>query len=341
MNWLRHTSKARFAAGLMVALSAAAYGGQIQSSNTSGAAKPVRIAFFLAATSNTYSQAELMGAQATAKQMNAQISYFDGNFQTETQVNQITDAITSKNFDAFIVSPNDGASVLLPIQNALKSGIKVACVLTPCGKTPTSDAVQIPGQTAFIGISFVGNGKFMGNQTVKACANKNPCKVAVYIGLDTFPADRLMLSLFQQIVAKHPNIKIVQTGQAQYLSDPAYKITQNVLQANPDLNVVVTSGDQMTNGAEQAIDQSSLKGKVVLIGSGASAIALNALKQRRWMSSYIATPYQEGQIAAKLLIEDVRGAHIYGKTLLDEHLSNVGAFVDQSNASKFKAQWSG
>lgn len=304
------------------------------------AAKPVRIAFFLAATANTYSQAQLQGAQAAAKAMNATISYFDGNFETEKQVNQIEDAITSKKFDAFLVSPNDGASVKGPIEQALKAGIKVACVLTPCGDSLKS-TVQIPGMTGFSGISFYGNGDFMGNQTVKACANLNPCKVAVYVGLYTFPADRLMLSLFEKIVSSHKNIKVVSKGQAQYLADPAFKLTQNVIQANPDLNVVVTSGDQMTNGAEQAIDLTPLKGKVALIGSGASAIALKALLQKRWMSTYIATPYQEGQIMTQLLIKDVRGAHLYGKTYLDENLSSVGASVTPANAAKFKAQWPG
>jgi ribose transport system substrate-binding protein len=347
---LQHRYLAGIAVAVLIAVVAAGCGSSKKTSSSSASptvgtttgssAKPARIAFFLAATANTYSQAELKGAQAIAKAMNAKISYFDGNFETEKQVNQIEDAITSKKYDAFIVSPNDGASVVQPIQQALKKGIKVACVLTPCGKT-LSTAVQIPGQTAWVGISFEGNGHFMGNETVRACAKLNPCKVAVYIGLDSFPADRLMLKRFEQIVASHPNIKVVQKGQAQYLADPAFKITQNVLQANPDLNVVVTSGDQMTNGAEQAINKSPQKGKVVLIGSGASTIAVNALKQKRWLSTYIATPYQEGQIAAKLLIQDLRGANIYGKTVLDEKLSNVGAVVNQANASKFTPQWPG
>jgi ribose transport system substrate-binding protein len=314
-------------------------GGQSTTSGTSSS-KPVRIAFFLAATANTYSQAELKGAQATAKKMNAKIDYFDGNFETEKQVNQIQDAVVSKKYDAFIISPNDGASVVPAIQTALDNKIKVACVLTPCGKT-LDTKVQIPGQTAWVGISFRGNGLFMGNETVKACKNVNPCKVAVYVGLYTFPADRLMLKLFEQIVAKHPNIKVVQKGQAQYLADPAFKITQNVVQANPDLKVIVTSGDQMTNGAEQALAQTPLKGKVALIGSGASVIGVKALKEKRWMSSYISTPFQEGEIAAKLLIQAVRGADIVERSVLDEDLSNVGAVVNQQNAAQFKPQFAG
>ncbi len=332
--------------GALVLVAAGCGGGGSKSSASGGtttggsSSKPVKIAFFLAATANTYSQAELKGAQATAKKMNADISYFDGNFESEKQVNQIQDATTSKKYGAFIVSPNDGPATVPPITAALAHGIKVACVLTPCAKT-LDTKVQIPGQTAFVGLSFKGNGEFMGNETVKACKNKNPCKVAVYVGLYSFPADRLMLKLFEQIVAKHPNIKVVQKGQAQYLADPAFKLTQNVVQANPDLNVIVTSGDQMTNGAEQALNQSPLKGKVALIGSGASVIAVNALKQKRWMSTYISTPYQEGEIAAKLLIQAVRGSKVSGKSVLDENLSNVGAVVDQSNASQFKPQFAG
>jgi ribose transport system substrate-binding protein len=328
-----------------LAVLAAGCGGSSKSSSggggtTSSSSKPVRIAFFLAATANTYSQAELKGAQATADSMNAKISYFDGNFESEKQVNQIQDAITSKKYDAFIVSPNDGAAVVPAIQQAIGDGIKVACVLTPCGKT-LDTKVQIPNQTAFVGVSFKGNGEFMGNETVKACEGIDPCKVAVYVGLYSFPADRLMLKLFEQIVAKHPNIKVVQKGQAQYLADPAFKLTQNVVQANPDLKVIVTSGDQMTNGAEQALAQTPLKGKVTLIGTGASVIAVKALKEKRWRSTYISTPYQEGEIAAKLLIQAVRGADINERTVLDENLSNVGAVVNQQNASKFKPQFAG
>src|SRR5437867_675354 len=109
----------RLAVGVVVAaVVAAAVATTGMGGSTNSSAKQVRIAFFLAATANTYSQAELKGAQATAKKMNAKISYFDGNFETEKQVNQIEDSITSHKFDAFIVSPNDGASVVGPIENA-------------------------------------------------------------------------------------------------------------------------------------------------------------------------------------------------------------------------------
>ena len=45
---------------------------------------------------------------------------------------------------------------------------------------------------------------------------------------------------------------VVAVKEGGYLADPSLKATQDILQSTPDLNVITTTSDPMTEGAEQA-----------------------------------------------------------------------------------------
>lgn len=73
--------------------------------------------------------------------------------------------------------------MLVPeIKSAIRKGVKVACVLVPCGPNVSLPKVQIPGLVAQIGIGFYANGQALGALTVKACQGKDPCKVFWLVG---------------------------------------------------------------------------------------------------------------------------------------------------------------
>src|ERR1700737_2533441 len=83
----------------------AACGGSAQSS---GSSHPVRIALFVLATANAYSAGHIQGATAEAKKLGATLKVFDGGFDATKQYNQLQDATTSGQYDAFLVVANDG-----------------------------------------------------------------------------------------------------------------------------------------------------------------------------------------------------------------------------------------
>jgi ribose transport system substrate-binding protein len=122
-------------------------------------------------------------------------------------------------------------------------------------------------------------------------------------------------------------------------------VTQNVLQAHPDLNVVVTGGDQMTLGAERAVKAAGKTGQVKLIGSYGSELGVRALREKRWFGDTVSLPYDEGRVAVESIVAAVRGKKLpFGANAgpaIIKRLSPIGRLITQQNAKRFKAQWKG
>ena len=75
-----------------------------------------KIAFFGFAKANSFAQATWAGVQEQAQKEGVEPEQFDPNFDSAKQVSQIQNAITSGEFQAFIVQANDGNAVFRPIR---------------------------------------------------------------------------------------------------------------------------------------------------------------------------------------------------------------------------------
>src|SRR4051794_10880852 len=83
--------------------------GKDSAASAAGHDGPKRIAFFGFAKANSFAQATFAGVKEYAEAHDASAQFFDPNFDAQTQVRQIQDAITSKRFDVFVIQANDGA----------------------------------------------------------------------------------------------------------------------------------------------------------------------------------------------------------------------------------------
>lgn len=269
--------------------------------------EPIRLAVFLASSANTYWQAELEGAEEAAEAAgNVEITSFDGQFDTNRQKSQLQDALVSQQFDAWFVGPNDGAALVPEITQALEEGIPVSCTLVPCGPDIREVDVQIEGMTAFIGVGFFENGQDLGELTLQACEGKDPCKVVWLPGLPSLPLEQAREAGLRSVLEGNDSIQIVATQGGGYLAAPALEATQNILQANPDAAVIVSSGDQMIVGAERAVRLAGKEGEIALIGNGATTDGVDAISEGRWFGSAVYLPRTEGRLATELLIQSIR-----------------------------------
>jgi ribose transport system substrate-binding protein len=330
---------------LVLSLSGAAFGASTslaQSATPVAEGPPVALAFFMASAANSYAQAQLEGVEDVAKRMNATVDTFDGQFDSQKQYSQLQDAIASGHYDGFIVSPNDGNALAPVIEEAIADGIVVGCVLAPCGPSFDTLEPQIEGQLIYAGIPFKQNGADIAEIVVQACEGKDPCQVAYIPGLPELPLESARLEGFQGVISKHPNIQLTVTSAGQYLAETALPVAQDVLQANPDINVIASSGDQMIVGAEQAVDDAGLTGKVALVGNGGSEIAVKAVREGRWFGTAAAYPRSEGEVATDYVIRAIRGEKLEPVGLGSPDLSGgFGPIVTQDNAADFKPEWQG
>lgn len=290
----------------LVAYAAVAFAG----SGSAAEAKPVRLAFFNAVGANAYTASVYSAIKAEAKKRGATVTAFDAAFDQNKQISQMQDAIVSKKFDAFIVLPVNGAVLAQPAQQAGQAGIKVVSVFNNIGPDLDSITPQVAGVVSVIGSRLSVNGTLLGNLIVSACARKNPCNVAYMPGSFKQATEKIRLDALKSVVKKRSSIKLKASAEGGYLADPALKAATDLLQANPNIDVFATSGDQMMTGIIQAVKNAGLLGKVKLIGNGTTIEGVTWVRQRIVFGDPVALPYSEGQQGAKIAIAAARGEKV-------------------------------
>jgi ribose transport system substrate-binding protein len=298
------------------------------------------IAVFLASSANTYWAAELAGAKDIQKKNpDIKLTVFDGQFNTNKQLSQLRDALVSKKYDAWFIGPNDGGPLTPTIKQAIAQGVKVGCSLVPCGPNIRSTKVQIPGQSIFAGLGFYPNGQLLGKLVVQGCKGIDPCKVLWLPGLPTLPLEKARTDGLFSIIKPHKNIEVVATASGGYLAAPALTATQNVLSAHPDINVIVSSGDQMIAGAAKAAQAAGKAGKIKMYGNGCTFEAKELILKGTQTGCTVYLPRTEGRLVVQALVNAVNGKGKTGVSIDPTPRSPIGGLGTKANIAKFTPEF--
>lgn len=290
-----------------------------------------KIAFFGFAGANSFAQATLAGIKQQAAKEGVEVEFFDPNFDAATQVSQIQNAITTGEFQALIVQANDGNAVVPPIREAIEEGITVVGEFTPVGTRYDTIEPQVEGMI-FVGEPPTENGTALGELGVQACEGIDPCRVAYLEGFKALPLDNARTKAATAALKAAPNVELVASVEGGYTQDSGLKAAQNVLQANPDVDVMIGSS-QAIAGAEQAVKDAGAE--VKLIGNGGSRQAVQAVREGRWFATYVIAEKSAGAKAAELAIAAARGEDVpqsFDTRELQEPLGtkeNLGDFQGQ------------
>jgi ribose transport system substrate-binding protein len=303
----------------------------------------VNIAMFLVATANTHQQAAVEGAEAAIKaDGNARLWVFGAEFDPRTQVNQIETAIASGQYDAFIVNSVDGTTTVDAIEKAADAGITVVCGFSVCGADQGTFSKQTDGAVAQISTDYGALGEAQAHALTEACKDVSPCNTVYIDGAPTLAAEMTVTKAFEATIASASNIHVVAHAEGQYLSDPAYESMKDVLQAHPDINAVVSPGDQMIDGARRALDESPLADEeVYLIGDGASELAAKGIGSGSWYASAILRPFTEGELGAQAAMDAARGGQV--EELVNSSLTDgiPELYLSRASLEEFKPEWKG
>lgn len=292
------------------------------------------IAFFGFAAANSFAQATWAGVQQTAKKNHVSAKFFDPNFNAQTQVSQIQDAITSGRYQAFIIQANDGNAVIPAIKQAIAAKIAVVAEFTPVGANYATIKPPVPGLT-FLGEAPVWNGQSLGKLGIQACAGLNPCNVAYLEGFKSLPLDNARTAAVKATLATASNVKLAADVEGGYTQASGLKAAQDVLQAHPDINVMIGSA-QAIEGAEQAVKTAGKEGKIKLIGNGGSCQAIAGVRSGRWFATYIIAEKSSGAKAAQFAIDKANGKTVpvsYDSRKLQNPIGT------KQNLGTFKAQY--
>jgi ribose transport system substrate-binding protein len=329
---------------LAAALTVAACGSSDSSTSTSSSTtkqaaannKPVRIAYLSFAVANSYDAPMLAAAQTVAHENNATVQVFDANNDPKKQFAQLQNATSSGDFDAIIVQPIFGTGLITGVQDAIAAGKKVVNMDQILGKDLSTDQPQVDGLSGNVVFVPTEIGTKLGKLVTQACQEKSldPCKVGYLYDIKASALDVAIKKSFDEAVAGSP-VKIVAQGESFFTPALGLKATQNMMQAHPDLNLIVGS-DQGIEGAIQALG----KKKITLVGYGGSATGINGVAAGTWYGDVAQLPASEGRLAAQAAIKAVRtGAKTGGQNPVAD-LPDQGV-VTKANADQFTGEWPG
>jgi ribose transport system substrate-binding protein len=311
----------------------------------SASAQDIRVAFLAASSQNGFNQAVYEGAANRAKEIGGvTVELFDGEFNATKQYSQVEDVATSGKFDAIVIVPNDSVGIATAVGEATKAGLKVATALFPIGPKLDTLAPQVEGLTATVASNPAIGAKEQASAVIDFCMDKNPCNVVIIIGQKIYPFDNLRLETFNQTLAGNDNIKVVATVEGNYDPEKSMAGMQDVLQANSDINVVLSNADQHVVGAEIALQDAGVDVPSLYIsGGGASQIAVDAIRAGTWDATLAFFPVSMGEYALQAVVDAIKGNTVNPEIDSDK-IGPVPALVTKEVLDAnpdFKGEWKG
>ncbi len=219
----------------------------------------------------------------------------DPNWSTDAGTKALT-AILAEKPDLLIVHNPDIQSYARLLKRAQDEGIKVLQVNMPSVTTTDS----------YVGADWVALGEEEAKALADHCSTgKGPStKIAFVQGVVTGAANIYLKRGITNVLAKHPEIKIVSDQAANYDPAKARAIMETVLQQNPDLCGAVGVWDSADVGIGAAVQAAGKTGQVFVVTSGAGnkSACDNIEKGLLTMDISYNTPIQ-GEIAAQQIAE--------------------------------------
>jgi ribose transport system substrate-binding protein len=312
---------------------AAAAGGQPAAPVKS--VKDLKVAYFSAGSSNQYLQAAIAEAKAYAGQEGFSLDVFDGQFDAQTQYNQMQVALTGGKYNAFVVEPNDGNLVCnLLTKQAPAAGVAVSVFNEPiCGRaTALGEGTWQPGTVTYVGGQTLDVYEAWMQQVKKEYPNG--AKIALIAG-PSLGANTI--NFFQAAKALTGKWQVVAKQTTDYTTPAAFQAAQTIVRSNPGLNVIMSNYSGMSQGVVQATTGT----KVAVFDFGGDQWALSQVKSGKLRSTIIMLPRQETKDALQAVVDLVQGQSVpkFINLATAATLPGANPFVYQSNVGQYKAEY--
>lgn len=273
-------------------------------------AEPLSVVFFAASSQNGFNQAIYDGVEKAGQALGVQTTILDGEFNAQLQLNQVEDAIASGQYDGFVMLANDTVGIATAIEQADAADIPTVTVLFPIGPDLATLEPQVKGIVATIGRPPADGARLQAEPVIEFCEDKDPCNVVTFIGQLIYPFDKLRHDTYVELFSAHPNIKVI-LAEGNYDRDTSLTVTQDLVQANPDIHAFVSTGDQHLFGAEIALQDAGVDvADVFLMGAGATQEAVDKIRSGAWDGTLADYPRTMGERALENLVKVLNGETI-------------------------------
>jgi len=258
---------------------------------------PVRIAYMPPATEFNYYMAIGEGVKTQAEELGVETFMLapQSGSDIATQMKMLQD-VTTQDVDAIILSTHDENAAAPLVKQAVDKGIAVVIVNSDIAAFPTPvNAVVGYGQR---------KGTFkLGEYAAKMVDYK--ANVGVLEGLPGYHSTE-RIGGFLDAFAKYPDMKIIATLPTEWNVETGNKAMMDMIQAHPEINLVVTANDYISIGAAKAAEALG-RTDILIFGNDGDTTGLEDIAAGRWTATQNTTPFIMGKVALQVAMDVLNG----------------------------------
>ena len=247
-----------------------------------------------------YFQQSVAGGERAAEELGVELVVFDPQADAARQVTLTEDCI-ARQVDAIVLDPIESGSLLGPIEQAQDAGIPMVTLDT---------RIDHPNVLSLIGVEQYETSREFGRYVAGIIAGKmdGEAKIGLMIASSEVQIDRRD-GFVDAIEAVLPNAEIVAEGDGRNILERATSEAENMLTANPDINVVYATGDPQLQGALAAgLSQGR---DIAFFGwDDVPDYFIPPLEEGRLQGFLMQSPDFNGEQGVRLLVQHLNGEQI-------------------------------
>jgi ribose transport system substrate-binding protein len=239
------------------------------------AADKKNFSFVVKDMTNPYYWRMRAGAEQAAKDLGVNFSWVAAQFNgdIEGQIGIVESQLAMRP-DALILVPMNANALVPKVKEANLLGIPV---INPDTRLAGGDVVS------FVGLDERSSAIQMAKFIVKHF--NGTVKLAILEGFRGSSTAEERLVGFREVFDAEPGVKVLASQTADWDREKGLKVTEDILQAHPDIQLIVASNDEMALGAIQAIKSAGKTNQVFVTGDDTIPAALQALQDGQLLAT--------------------------------------------------------
>lgn len=270
--------------------------------------------------------AAVQGMQAQADKRGYKLVVTSANNDSNQQVKQVNDLLTQQ-VGALIFTSQDSTAAAAGVRAANQANVPVIAV----DQRPESGQGEL---ATYIATDSVKAANQLCTWMFQQMGGSG--EIAILHGVLGSTAEKQRTEGCQQAIAANPGIKVVAEETANWDETEAFKATQNILSAHPNLKAVFGESDAMGLGAAKAAQQANRHDGMWFVGIDGFPTMFDGVKQGLTQATMAQQPYRMGEIAVDnaISILEGQGGSIPAEQYQDTVLINKDT-VNTEDVTKF------
>jgi ribose transport system substrate-binding protein len=251
----------------------------------------------------------------------------DGQDDIIKQITSMEDLIAA-GVNVLILNPLDHKALVPAVNAAVKSGIPVFIV--------DSYIDPIANYITSVQANNMGNGELIGGWIVSKFG-KTRIKAALISGSQGNPVGKEKrlgfirgFSEMQLMTQGNVDLTIVSQGWGNWTNNGGLKAMEDILVANPDINLLVAENDAMGMGALKTINESGKADKITVVGFDGQKEAYELIKEGKFGATALNSPRELARLVVEAVVK-----YLNGEKQIDKLIYTPPVLITKDNVDKY------